>query len=111
MLDTTAASKPATRDRHLNRYLWLLLAVTNAVDVLASRRAFEFGMAELNPFIDSLLASYGIVGVALFKAFWLGALLLLLPHIKGWTQMLLAFACAAYFALTVLHIWNLSPLL
>ena len=111
MLDTTASPKPAARDRYLNRYLWLLLAVTNLVDVLASRRAFEFGMAELNPVIDSLLSAYGIAGVALFKAFWLGVLFFLLPHIKGWTQILLACACAAYFALTVLHIWNLSPLL
>jgi hypothetical protein len=98
-------------DRHLNRYLWLLLVVTNVVDVLASRRAFEFGIEELNPIVDSVLSAYGIWGIALFKALWLGVLLVLLPHIRGWTRMLLAFACLAYFALTVLHIWNLSPLL
>ena len=91
--------------------MWALLAVTNIVDVLASRRAFDFGMGELNPFVSMLLDEFGILGVALFKAFWLLVLLGLLPYVKGWTQKFFELACVVYLLLTALHLWNLSPLL
>ena len=99
------------RARHLNRYLWVLLAVTNLVDLLASRRAFALGIGELNPIVDLLFSAYGIASIALFKLFWLVALLVLLPYVRGWTQALFAFACVIYLGLTMLHIAWLSPLL
>lgn len=99
------------RARHLNRYLWVLLAVTNLVDLLASRRAFALGIGELNPIVDSLFSTYGIASVALFKAFWLVALLILLPYVRGWIQAFFAFACVVYLGLTMLHIAWFSPLL
>lgn len=68
-------------------------------------------IAELNPLVDLILVDFGVPGIAWFKAFWLFVLLLLLPHIKGWTQLLFGFACLAYFALTAIHIWMLPPLL
>ena len=63
----------------LNLYLWVFLVVTNAVDVLASRRAFELGIAESNRVVDLILANFGLLGVVLFKGFWLLILMLLLP--------------------------------
>jgi Domain of unknown function (DUF5658) len=101
----------AASDVHLNLYLWALLAVTNLVDVLASRRAFDLGIAELNPLVDSVLFAYGISGIAFLKLFWLAVLLVLLAHIRGWLQAFLAVACLIYLGLTVFHIANLSPLI
>lgn len=103
--------RASAQELELNRYLWLLLVVTNLVDVLASRRAFQFGVDELNPIVDGMLSQYGILGVAVFKTFWLAVLLALLPFVHGWSQKFLAVACSAYLVLTVLHIWFLSPLL
>lgn len=111
MHNATAPQRASEREMDLNLYLWAFLVVTNIVDVLASRRAFEFRIAELNPVIDLVQADYGILGVVLLKAFWLFVLMLLLPYIRGWTQLLLGLACLAYFAVTVIHIWMLSPLL
>jgi Domain of unknown function (DUF5658) len=99
------------REQHLNRYLWALLAVTNLVDLLASRRAFELGIDELNPIVEALFSAYGIASIAAFKLLWLVILLVLIPHIRGWTQAFLAFACVVYLGLTALHIARLSPLL
>ena len=111
MLHTAFAIQPRILDRHLNVYLWLLLVAANLVDVLASRRAFQFGVTELNPVVDVVLVDYGVGAVSLLKAFWLLVLFFLLPHMKGWKQALLAVATLIYFALTLLHIWYLSPLL
>jgi hypothetical protein len=111
MLSATGQLRASERDMELNLYLWAFLVVTNMVDVLASRRAFEFGMTELNLVVDLVLAEYGILGIVLLKSFWLVGLMFLLPYIKGWTQLLLGLACLAYFAVTVIHIWMLSPLL
>ena len=111
VLHTAFAIQPRILDRHLNVYLWLLLAAANLVDVLASRRAFQIGMTELNPVVDAVLVDHGVWGVSVLKAFWLLLLFFLLPYIKGWTQTLLAFASLVYFALTLIHIWFLSPLL
>jgi hypothetical protein len=111
MLSATGPLRASERDKELNLYLWAFLVVTNIVDVLASRRAFELGMTELNLVVDLILADYGILGVALFKSFWLVGLMFLLPYIRGWTQLLLGLVCLAYFALTVVHTWMLSPLL
>ena len=111
MLHTAFAIQPRILDRHLNVYLWLLLVAANLVDVLASRRAFQFGVSELNPVVDVVLVDYGVGGVSLLKAFWLLVLFFLLPHMTGWKQALLAVATLVYFALTLLHIWYLSPLL
>lgn len=104
-------AKASPRDKQLNRYLWSLLAVTNLVDLLASRRAFDLGIGELNPIVDWLFSAYGISSVAVFKLFWLTALLVLLPYVRGWTQAFFAFACVIYLGLTLLHIARLSPLL
>lgn len=68
-------------------------------------------MVELNPVVDAVLVDYGVGGVTLVKAFWLVVLWFLLPHITGWKQALLALASLVYFALTLLHIWFLSPLI
>ena len=111
MLHTAFAIQPRILDRHLNVCLWLLLGAANIVDVLASRRAFEFGMVELNPVVDVVLVDFGVGGVSVLKALWLVALWFLLPHINGWKQGLLALASLVYFALTLLHIWFLSPLI
>jgi hypothetical protein len=111
MLNATYPIRASERDKDLNLYLWVFLVVTNIVDVLSSRRAFESGITELNPVVDLVLADYGILGVVLLKSFWLVGLMFLLPYIRGWTQFLLGLACLAYFAVAVLHIWMLSPLL
>lgn len=111
IIDTFPRPGASEREERLNHYLWAFLVVTNVVDVLASRRAFEFGIAEVNPFADLIIANYGIWALALFKAFWILMLLPLLPHVKGWTRVLLALACAVYGVLTIAHIWFLSPLL
>jgi len=101
----------SSRERSLNRYLWLLLAVMNLGDILASRRAFQLGIGELNPLVETINLEYGIFGVTLFKALWIFVLLLLLPFIRGWIQMLFAITCLIYFAVTLLHLLNLPPLL
>jgi len=106
-----APIRVSSQDKRLNLYLWLLLTVTNIVDVLATRRAFEIGIDELNPIVALLYAEYGIGAVAAFKLPFLLLLLFLLPHIRGWTRGLLVLACSAYLALTFAHIWYLSPLL
>ena len=111
MLSATGPLRASERDKELNLYLWAFLVVTNIVDVLASRRAFELGMTELNLLVDLVLADHGILGVVLLKTFWLVVLMFLLPYIRGWTQLLLGLACLAYFAVTVIHIWMLPPLL
>lgn len=111
VLHTAFSIQSRILDRHLNVYLWLLLLAANFVDVLASRRAFQIGMSELNPLVDTVLTQNGVWGVVVLKAFWLVVLLPLLPHIRGWTQLLLALACFVYFVLTLLHIWHSSPLL
>lgn len=98
-------------DRRLNLYLWLLLVVTNLVDVLGTQRAFALGIGELNPLIAAIYAEHGIVAVALFKSVFLGILGMTLPWIRGFNRALLAGACCAYLALTAAHIWYLSPLL
>ncbi|MCZ6888382.1 MAG: DUF5658 family protein [Gammaproteobacteria bacterium] len=89
---------------HLNIVLWCLLALTNVVDVLASRRAYEIGIGEMNPVVSMLLTQYGVLGIALFKGFWLLLLLLLLSRIAGWTQKLFVCACLIYIALAAYHI-------
>ena len=95
----------------LNLYLWLLLAVTNVVDFLGTRRAFQLGIEELNPLVAFAYAEFGIGAVAAMKIPFLLLLGCLLPYIRGWTRGLLAAACAVYLALTGAHIWYLSPLL
>ncbi len=99
------------QDRRLNWYLWALLVVTNLVDVLATRRAFDLAIPELNPTVEMLISGYGIAGVAAFKALWLLILLVLIPYIRGWTQNLLKLACGTYLVLTVWHISHLPRLL
>lgn len=110
-MSAAARARTAHTASGLNRYLWALLLVTNIVDVLASRRAFQFDIAEMNPLLGTVLAAFGLPGLALVKAFWLVVLLLLLSHIRGWTQVLFSAACLTYVALTAVHIWHLSPLL
>lgn len=106
-----ATQRASEREEHLNRYLWVFLVITNVVDVLASRRAFQFGIAEVNPIVDLIISYFGIWGLAVFKVLWILMLMPLLPYIKGWTQAMLGLACLAYFVLTIAHIWFLSPLL
>ncbi len=101
---STWASHQDLPRSHLNIVLWCSLALTNAVDVLASRRAYEIGIGEMNPVVSMLLTQYGVLGIALFKGFWLLLLLLLLSRITGWTQKLFACACLIYIALAVYHI-------
>ena len=108
-LTTPVAVSP--QGRRLNLYLWLLLAVANIVDVLATRRAFGLGIGELNPIVALAYAEYGIGAVALLKLPFLVALGLLTPWIRTWTRGLLVLACSVYLALTAAHFWYLSPLL
>lgn len=111
MLISATIPKASASDARLNRYMVLLLAVTNAVDLLASRRAFSFGVAELNPLVDLVISNYGIWTLGLIKAFWIMALAFFIPYIRGWTQALLGLSCIAYLIVTILHVANLSPLL
>ena len=111
ILETFPRAVAPGREERLNYFLWAFLVVANAVDVLASGRAFEFGIAEVNPFAELIIANSGIWTLALFKAFWILMLLPLLPHVKGWTRALLALACTVYGVLTIAHVWFLSPLL
>ena len=108
---TPAGVTASQQGRRLNLWLWILLCVTNLVDVLATRRAFDLGIGELNPIVETFFVTYGIGSVAIFKALFLGMLWFTLPWIRSWTRALLGLACAAYFALTLMHIWYLSPLL
>lgn len=105
-----APIRVSSQGRRLNFYLWLLLAVTNLVDVLATRRAFNIGIDELNPIVALVYAQYGIGAVAAIKVPFLVMLCFLLPYIRGWTRTMLVLACSAYLALTFAHIWYLSPL-
>lgn len=105
------AGRLAAAGKRLNFYLWLLLAVTNVVDVLGTRRAFDIGIHELNPLVEFFYARYGMVPIALAKAFFLALLYFLIPYIRGWNRALFVFACGVYLALTVTHVWYLSPLL
>lgn len=102
-----AAEEP---DR-VNLLLWGLLAAMNLIDLLATRSAFDFGIAELNPVVAQLHTAYGMSGIALCKAALLGLLLVLLPHIRGWLRVLFAAACLIYLVLTGIHVWYLAPLL
>jgi len=111
MLGFLAVRRASDTEEHLSRYLWLLLAVTNAVDLLASKRAFELGIAELNPAAEMLISTYGVWGLALFKASWIVVLALLIPFIRGWTQVLLGLCCLVYVSVIFAHIAFLSPLL
>lgn len=110
---------PATRgpiavsppQRRLNLYLWLLLTATNVVDVLATARAFEIGIGELNPIVAMLYTQFGIGSVVVFKAVFLGLLCFMIPYIRTWTRALLMLACCIYCVLTAAHVWYLMPLL
>lgn len=105
-------SPPASaQGLRLNRLLWLLLAITNLVDVIGTARAFELGIGELNPIVAMFHNTFGLAGIAAPKLLFLTALLVLLPWIRSWTRIMFAFACSVYLALTVIHIWFLSPLI
>jgi hypothetical protein len=86
------------------------LTVTNIVDLLGTRRAFEIGVSELNPIVELFYESFGMISVALVKAVFLTLLFFLIPYIRGWNRVLFVFACCVYLALTFAHIWYLSPL-
>jgi hypothetical protein len=108
------AALPASRagaGNRLNFYLWLLLTVTNVVDVLGTRRAFSIGVHELNPIVEFFYAQFGMISIAFAKAVFLVLLYFLIPYIRGWNRALFVFACCVYLALTVAHVWYLSPLL
>ena len=111
MLSLSIPRRASESEELLNRYWWSLLLVTNAVDVLASKRAFASGIAELNPAVDLVISHFGVWALAVSKAIWLVMLLLLLPYIRGWTQALLALSCLVYCGVVLAHIWYLSPLL
>lgn len=99
------------RGWRLNLLLWMLLALSNFVDVLGTARAFEMGIGELNPIVEVVHATWGMIGVVIPKVVFLTMLFFLLPWIRAWTRLLFGFAAAVYLALTVVHIWYLSPLL
>ena len=99
------------RGWRLNLLLWMLLALSNFVDVLGTARAFEMGIGELNPIVEVIHAAWGMIGVVIPKVVFLTMLFFLLPWIRAWTRLLFGFTAAVYLALTVVHIWYLSPLL
>jgi hypothetical protein len=107
----TALPLTCEQGRRTNLYLWILLAVTNLIDLLATGRAFEFGIDELNPLVNQLHAGFGMSGIGLLKATFLTLLYFLLPHVRTWTRALFVLACGIYVALTLAHIWYLAPLL
>lgn len=112
--DAALALEPeleAVQRQRTNLWLWVFLATTNLIDVLATGRAFSFGIAELNPIVDQLHLQFGMSGITLLKAGFLTLLYWLLPHIRTWTQALFALACTVYLGLTVTHLWYLVPLL
>jgi len=105
------ATSRAGDGRRLNFYLWLLLVVTNVIDVLGTRRAFSVGIHELNPIVEFFYAQFGMISIAFAKAVFLVLLYFLIPHIRGFNRALFVFACCVYLALTFAHVWYLSPLL
>lgn len=88
----------------INHVLWMVLLVTNLIDLSASDHAFSRGLVELNPIMSALYLRFGNAGLALFKGFWLLALLLLIPYIRGWTQKPLAFSGLVYLGLAISHL-------
>jgi hypothetical protein len=108
---TAAAARTSEQGWRLNLLLWMLLSLTNFVDVLGTARAFELGVGELNPIVAMAHATWGMAGVAMPKVLFLAMLFFLLPWIRNWTRMLFGFATSVYLALTVVHIWYLSPLM
>jgi hypothetical protein len=103
--------RASSSGQRVNLCLWALLAAMNLFDVLATGRAFDIGIGELNPIVDALHAEFGLAGITALKAAFLTLLLFLLPFIRTWTRALFALTCSAYLALTVAHIGFLSPLL
>ncbi len=108
----TSSPIPASEQgRRLNLLLWALLALTNCADVIGTARAFEIGISELNPIVDLFHADFGMAGVIAPKVLFLTMLYFLLPWVRSWTRALFALACSAYVALTMAHVWYLSPLI
>jgi hypothetical protein len=110
-LASAASVRTSEQGWRLNLLLWMLLSLTNFVDVLGTARAFDMGIGELNPIVEMAHAAWGMIGVAAPKALFLAMLLFLLPWIRSWTRALFGFATCIYLALTGFHIWYLSPLL
>lgn len=111
-----AAASSATRitsprGLRLNHHLWLLLVLTNIIDVIGTGRAFQLGIGELNPIVAAVHGGFGMPGLISLKGLFLGALLYLLPFVRSWTRILFILVCSAYLSLTFAHIWYLLPLL
>lgn len=86
-------------------YALSLLVLANAVDVLASRHAFNMGITELNPLMATLLSYGGLVAIVWFKGICLVLLLIFIPYMEAvWTQVLFLAACVCYVGVVVYHI-------
>ena len=88
----------------INIALWVFLFITNMIDILVSYKAFSEGAVEINPFMAVIYHNFGIVGLAFYKGFLIGVMLVLLPVIKKRLRILFIFTCFVYAALTISHI-------
>lgn len=87
--------------------LWIILFLSNIIDVASSWYVFSLGCEELNPVIALVYERWGINGLTLFKSFCLFVLLVLLPHVNGWKLTLFMLCCSIYAGLAIYHIAQL----
>jgi hypothetical protein len=82
-----------------NVFLWLVLLMTNLIDIMFSYAAFAKGAVEINPTVSIIIRQFGYIGLAFQKGIPIGALLILLPYIRGKLQYLLGFSVLVYLVL------------
>jgi len=88
----------------LNILLWLILVVTNLLDLLVTYYAFSKGAIEANPLMFLLCTNYGNMAMAFYKGLLLGMLMFLLPFIRNFLQKCLIFSCSVYVILVISHV-------
>lgn len=86
-----------------NLFLWLVLFVTNIIDLIATYYAFSLGAVEANPAMDAVIKNFGDIGLAFYKGLMLGGLFIFLPFINKRIQKFLVFTVFVYIVLTISH--------
>jgi hypothetical protein len=82
---------------------WIVLFITNLIDLLVTYYAFTRGAVEGNPFMAMICRQFGYVGLAAYKGFFMGMLLVLIPFITRRIQWLLWVTVLSYGVLTLSH--------
>jgi hypothetical protein len=90
----------------LKLLLWIVLVITNAIDIWATQYSLNLGCVELNPLVK-LFCTKTITYLAIYKSLLLFVLLLLIPYIKGLTLILLKICCCIYVFVVVYHAINI----